>query len=171
MTGFLLALALIAGCGPAPTTDVPAPSLAAPGAMPEVRLPAEVTQVRFALTPYLTPESLLRQHEGFRAWLERRLHVPVQLVVADSYDGLAAMMERHEADVAAFSPYAYVRAQHEGTRFRPIVSIIAFTNYYFSIISGYFILDRLVNCYNPPPRFQTQPVITKTFESNLLIFD
>jgi phosphonate transport system substrate-binding protein len=125
MMRVLLVAALLAGCRATPTADEPAPPLAAPDAMPEVRLPAEVTELRFALTPYLTPESLIRQHEGFRAWLEKRLHVPVKLVVADSYDGLAAMMERHEADLAAFSPYAYVRAQHDGTRFRPIVSIIA----------------------------------------------
>jgi phosphonate transport system substrate-binding protein len=112
---------------------------AAPSGMPEepskparphrttsqVSVPPDVKQVRLGLTPYLRREDLLRDTEPFRAWMQERLGVPVTLSVATTYDGLSEMLAKNEVDLAAFSPYGYLRAQQGGIGLRPLVTVIA----------------------------------------------
>jgi phosphate/phosphite/phosphonate ABC transporter binding protein len=120
-----LLLVLAIGCA-APTPEGDTPAHARPHRpTTQVSMPPEVRRVRLGLTPYLRPQDLLRDTEPFRAWMQDRLGVPVSMTVAANYDGLGQMLARGEIDLAAFSPYGYLRAQQGGIGLRPLVTVIA----------------------------------------------
>lgn len=64
--------------------------------------------LRFGLTPYLPPELLRREFQPVMTYLSEQLHMPVDLVIAATYQELGTFLEEKLVDIASFSPLAYV---------------------------------------------------------------
>ena len=111
-------------CVDEPTSYLPPPPKADPQAAAEFSPPMGFTTLRIGLVPYINPTELKAAHAGLAAYLQERLKVPVELVMGDNYDYVAARMVRGEIDLAEYSPYAYVRAQKH-LKLRPLVTAIA----------------------------------------------
>jgi phosphate/phosphite/phosphonate ABC transporter binding protein len=72
---------------------------------------AGVEVMRWGLTPYMLPEELLVAYTPIALFVERRLGVPVEVVLGDDYADLESMLVAGEIDVGVISPYSYVRAK------------------------------------------------------------
>jgi phosphate/phosphite/phosphonate ABC transporter binding protein len=115
----LLALAFV---GPAlvflaPTRAGSAGRDAGPQSIPAVTVPRGAALsprppcpqgLRFGLTPYLPTELLRREFQPIMAYLSEKLHMPVDLVIAATYEELGTWLEEKLVDIASFSPLAYV---------------------------------------------------------------
>lgn len=118
------ALALVlAACAEEQTSHIPKPK-AASGVVAPFTPPPGFTKLRIGLVPYANPADLQAAHAPLAGWLSAQLHVPVEVVMGDTYDDAAARLERGEVDVVEFSPYAYVRAEKR-LALRPLVTAIS----------------------------------------------
>lgn len=119
----LCALALALGCSKEPVGHVPEPK--PPIVEPfHFSVPAGLTRLRFGLVPHLSKDSLRATRAPLASYLSSQLQLPVELVVGDSYDDVAAKLARGELDLVELSPFAYVRARSQA-KLVPLVSAIA----------------------------------------------
>jgi phosphonate transport system substrate-binding protein len=108
---------------PIPPTPEPAASrLEAEQVTP---LPPGMTRLRVAVTPYIDPSEVLRTRTLLHDWLSRRFGVPVEAVVASTYDGMSDLLAQDAADLYVFSPYALVRAGQRGLPAEPLVAAVS----------------------------------------------
>jgi phosphonate transport system substrate-binding protein len=92
----LLALVLATGCGrPAP--------IAAGGRNPEV--------LKVALLPDESPATVIKDNEGLKQYLARRLEKPVELIVTTDYSSMIEAARHGRIDVAYFGPLSYCLAK------------------------------------------------------------
>jgi len=68
---------------------------------------------RFGITKYLSEERVREAWLPFSEYLSRQLDRPVELVIVEPYIDLSALLGSGKLDLAALSPYAYVRAKRE----------------------------------------------------------
>jgi len=68
------------------------------------------SRLRFGLTPYLEPVEMRRAWQPVTAYLRRVLGVPVDLVVARSYEDLIDQTISGRLDIVSISPLSYVEA-------------------------------------------------------------
>ena len=108
-----------------PSASAAGPDAASPSDAALPALPASVTRLRLALTPYLAEDELRQSYEPLRAWLEASTGVPVTLSVAPTYDALADQLVAGTVDLVEFSPYAWVRALEGERALTPVVAKIA----------------------------------------------
>lgn len=69
--------------------------------------------IRFGLSRYLPHTKVEERHSPMARYLERRLERPVELVIVESYDDVAARVAAGDVQLAALSPYTYVRARRQ----------------------------------------------------------
>ena len=119
----LLACLALLGCPEEPRGHQPVPTVA-PVPPFEFTVPKGFTQLRFGLVPHLSPESIKASRMPLAAHLSSQLHVPVELVVGDTYDDVGDKLARGEVDFAEFSPFAFVRARGK-SKLQPLVSAIS----------------------------------------------
>ena len=84
-----------------------------------------VEVMRWGLTPYMLPEELLEAYTPIALFVERRLGVPVEVVLGEDYADLESMLVAGEIDVAVISPYSYVRAKKASPEITVFASHIA----------------------------------------------
>ncbi|MCS6883204.1 MAG: phosphate/phosphite/phosphonate ABC transporter substrate-binding protein [Oscillochloridaceae bacterium] len=101
--------ALLAACGAAPVarvTPTPAPTIVADRAgWPE--------RFRIGLFGGDDPNAVLRNAEPFRALLEARLGIPVEIQTGASYSAVIEAMRAGRVDAMEIGPFAYVLAVQE----------------------------------------------------------
>lgn len=122
----LLALCLggaWAGC--ARKSAEPPPREAEPPPEANFVAPPGFQRLVISTTPYLEPEALQRSYEQLANYLSGALHVPVEVVRADSYSSLGELMRQGQVDLGSFSPLSYVRARHADPGLLPVVNFIA----------------------------------------------
>ncbi len=127
MTRLLAAVAfllLTGACVEEPASHLPAPAKVGADRAVDFTPPVGFTSLRIGLVPYINPAELKAAHANLTAYLHDRLKVPIELVMGDNYDDVAARMERGEIDLAEYSPYAYVRAERH-LKLRPLVTAIS----------------------------------------------
>ena len=71
----------------------------------------QMPRLRIGVTPYLGREKMESGFAPLRKHLQRRLGVPVQLVIAKNYADLGRMLHDGEVDVGEFTPLSYVLAK------------------------------------------------------------
>ena len=120
----LVLLVLLSACVEEPTSYLPPPPKVGREAPAEFSPPVGFTTLRVGLVPYINPDELKAAHARLAAYLSEKLKVPVELVMGDNYDDVAARMERGEIDLAEYSPYAYVRAEKH-LKLRPLATAIS----------------------------------------------
>jgi len=116
--GWLTLVGLLLVACPAPPEPAPPPE---PQADPEVVIEAGraalkeagLEELSFGITPYLDPETLGERYRPILAWLQARMDVRLNLVLADSYADMERRAASGEVDVAVLPPYAYVRARRQ----------------------------------------------------------
>jgi phosphonate transport system substrate-binding protein len=109
MVGATLALVVLAGCG----GDTPAATDAAPKPLTEFRIGFTVTE---------NDPARLAQYEGYRAYIEKAVGVPVKTFNASDYAGVAQAMESGQLDMAAVGPSNYAAMYIAmGDKVRPLV--------------------------------------------------
>jgi len=67
--------------------------------------------VRFGLIPYLGKETVRRAHLPLAERLSEDLHLPVELVLSDSYGDVVERLARGEIDLVELSPYTFAQAE------------------------------------------------------------
>lgn len=77
------------------------------GAEPEGEI--LVDKLRFSITPFYTADRQRAMLERMRAWLERKVGVPVEAQVSLSYASAVDSLAKGDIDVAQLSPYACVK--------------------------------------------------------------
>lgn len=87
--------------------------------------PAEVSRIRFGVTPWLDEEGAQSELGPVMEHLAERIGVPFELQVAESYAALGAMMQAQELDAAKFSPLSYVEAKEADPGLRIILTQVA----------------------------------------------
>jgi phosphate/phosphite/phosphonate ABC transporter binding protein len=74
--------------------------------------------LRFGITRYLPENQLVKEHAALVKYLQTRLQRPVELKVFEDYIDLSTKLESGELELAALSPYAYVRAKRQAPTLR-----------------------------------------------------
>jgi phosphonate transport system substrate-binding protein len=93
--------------------EEPASPEPAPRVTPSVPIfspPSGFTSLRLGLVPFLSKETIVAAHQKLADHLSKRLSVPVEIVVADSYGDAIDRLERGEFDLVELSPLVYVEA-------------------------------------------------------------
>ncbi len=103
-----------------------------------VDLPAEQTRLRLGVTPYLTLKRLHSQFQPVADALAADTGVPVDLVLADSYENLVQRVAIGTVDLALLSPLSYVEARHRD----PKLQLLARTLSYGSVDYSSYVLVR-----------------------------
>jgi serine/threonine-protein kinase len=69
--------------------------------------------IRLGITRYLPEGQLISEHSALVTYLSGRLHRAVELKVFEDYVDLSAQLAAGKLELAALSPYAYVRAKRD----------------------------------------------------------
>lgn len=94
------------------------------------------TTLRVGLIPNIAPDKQKAKYEPFRAYLEKKLGMPVELFVATNYAGVVQAMVAGKLDMAYFGGLTYAQAL-EQTPIEPIVTEVdreTGTTEYWSLI-------------------------------------
>jgi phosphate/phosphite/phosphonate ABC transporter binding protein len=75
--------------------------------------PAELPRLRLGLIPVLGPDETARTYQPLIEYLGTRLGVPAELVVADDYGALTALLRDGRVDAALFTALSYVEAHEQ----------------------------------------------------------
>lgn len=67
--------------------------------------------LRVALVPDESPSVLIKKNEGLKAYLEKAIGKPVELIVTTDYSSMIEAMRRGKIDVGYFGPLSYVLAK------------------------------------------------------------
>jgi len=67
--------------------------------------------LNFGITEFLPRRQLIQEHAPLIGYLEQRLRRPVELRVVEDYIDLSAQLAAGKLDLAALTPYMYVRAK------------------------------------------------------------
>jgi phosphonate transport system substrate-binding protein len=108
-----------------------------------VDLPAEQTRLRLGVTPYLARHLLHAQFQPLAAALQADTGVPIDLVVADTYESLVQRVANGTVDIALLSPLSYVEARQRD----PKLQLLARTLSYGSIDYSSYIVVRAEDGY------------------------
>ena len=138
----LLVSISLAACSTATAATNPAPTVsAAATADPHAGWPNKFIMGFFAGDD---PNKVLNDNEAFRAFLEKRLGIPVQLVTGTSYSAVIEAMRAKHADAMEVGPFSYTLAVQEAGAEALAVSITGDaknpvydakkTPYYYSVI-------------------------------------
>lgn len=96
------------------------------------------SKLRIGLIPNISPEKQKAKYEPFRAYLEKKLGMPVELFVATNYAGVVQAMVAGKLDLAYFGGLTYAQAL-EQVPIEPIVTEVdretGTTKYWSSIIT------------------------------------
>ncbi len=96
------------------------------------------TKLRVGLIPNISPEKQKAKYEPFRAYLEKKLGMPVELFVATNYAGVVQAMVAGKLDLAYFGGLTYAQAL-EQVSIEPIVTEVdretGTTEYWSAIIT------------------------------------
>ncbi|MBX5482056.1 MAG: phosphate/phosphite/phosphonate ABC transporter substrate-binding protein [Myxococcaceae bacterium] len=103
----------------------PPPRQAEPPPDPDFRPPAGFEKLTLSTTPYLDPEKLNESLQPLASYLSRYLHVPVEVVRANSYAHVGTLMKEGQVDLGSFSPLSYVRAKENDPGLIPLVNFIS----------------------------------------------
>lgn len=104
----VLALALIGGCGPAPSEEKE--SDATPPASQSPAMPAKLV---FAFQRQKDPAKLKEDAEALGAKLKEALGIPVEVVVPTAYSATVQALISRRADIAYLSSLPYILASRE----------------------------------------------------------
>jgi phosphate/phosphite/phosphonate ABC transporter binding protein len=120
----VIALALMAAC--APQADAPAASPAPERAEhPLPPMPADFTELRFAVTRYLSLPQIEVAYGPLLKYLGSHLHVKTRLIAPEGYGASGDVLGNGEADLADLAPLAYVRAKARYPHIRVVLALIA----------------------------------------------
>lgn len=129
----LTAAFLLAGCSSGP--EVGTSEEAGGRAQNKYYMPSKL---RVGLIPNISPEKQKAKYEPFRAYLEKKLGMPVELFVATNYAGVVQAMVAGKLDLAYFGGLTYAQAL-EQVSIEPIVTEIdretGTTKYWSAIIT------------------------------------
>ncbi len=87
-------------------------------------------QIELAFTPFLPVRTMLQNYQPMRAYLEKRLHVPVTLITAPDYQTYNARMREHaysfivtvaNSAYLAYADYGYVPMLRPSIATRPVL--------------------------------------------------
>lgn len=148
----LLASVLALGLGSACERSSPEPDghlalgvrqATAPWTVPSLRLqavdlPAEQTRLRLGITPYLARQQMYHQFQPLADALAADTGVPVDLVLADSYESLVQRVALGSVDLALLSPLSYVEARQRDAK----LQLLARTLSYGSVDYSSYVLVR-----------------------------
>ncbi len=70
-----------------------------------------ITRLRWGLTPFVSATTIEQQYRPTLELVSKRLGVPIDIVVGESYADIEQQLLNGSIDIAAMSPYAYVRAK------------------------------------------------------------
>ena len=76
--------------------------------------------IDMVFAPVMDPDTLLRDLEPLRTYLERRLKRPMTIRVAPSYDAAAEALLDGSSPFASLPPYAYIKTRSRDARISPL---------------------------------------------------
>jgi phosphonate transport system substrate-binding protein len=114
---FLLGLLLLVGCAPSPTAlDEEVPDEEEERLLAIVRgqralSDAGITELTWGLIPYVDQEIMKDRHRPIVEHVQRRLGIPITIVVGDDYADMEDKVVNGSVDLANLTPFSYVQAQ------------------------------------------------------------
>ena len=117
-----------ASTGPNPCPD-PVPSASAPGTLPALVTGSEMpSPFRIGLIPNQNPDKVKTQYEGFKAYMQQQLGVPIELFVANDYAGVVQAMVTDKIDLAYFGGLTYAQARQQASIVPIVTEVDRYTN-------------------------------------------
>ena len=98
--------------------------LAEPVELFPLDLPEGMTRLRLGVTPALGIDVAQKSNAPLGSYLSDVLRIPVDIVVADSYDQLTTLIANEEVELALLPPLSYVKAKEEVEDLVPVVGKI-----------------------------------------------
>ncbi len=128
-------LALLSCAGPAnpitaadvtvvKTSTAAAPSVLLDAARESLRS-SGLERLRWGLIPYVAPAEIIARYSPIIDRVSKRLGVPIEIVVGNSYQHLEELIVTGQVDVAVLGPYAYVRARKRAPNMEVFASHVA----------------------------------------------
>jgi len=108
--------------------------LAEPVELLPLDLPSDTKRLRFGVTPALGADVAHKSTAPLAAYLSDVLRIPVEIVVAETYDQLSIMLAENKVELALLPPLSYVKAKEQVSGLIPVVSKIGRGSHYSSYI-------------------------------------